>query len=270
MAMSVAEACWVAALLAGIGFVIYAAPSCGLDRPIAYWACLSALIGGLIGGSLLGLLDYGLDDHTWNLAARGKSFCGGLAGGAVAAAFFLAWRKVTIAKYGDLLVTALALAYAIGRIGCFFNGCDYGIVTRLPWSVRYPLGTEAYADHLERGWITPDQALSLPVHPVQLYAAGVGLVMFLVLWRWKTTWPGQRIWLFALMYGVYRFSVEWWRGDFRTLVGPFSLPQIVGILLVVGALGVSCCRRCLARPCRLNSIDDLMPGTAKNEHLVAR
>ena len=186
------------------------------------------------------------------------------------AALFLAWRKVSIAKYGDLLVTALALGYAIGRIGCLFNGCDYGVVSQLPWSVRYPLGTEAYADHLEREWITPDQALSLPVHPVQVYAAVTVLAMFLVLWRWKTAWPGQRIWLFAVMYGVYRFCIEWLRGDFRTLLGPFSLPQIVGILLVAGALGVSCWRRWQGRPSTLNSATELMRDTAKNEHLAAR
>src|SRR5204863_6372232 len=130
----------------------------------------------------------------------------------------------------------LAFGYGIGRFGCFFNGCDFGVGSSVPWAVRYPPGTEAYSAHVARGWITPGDPLSLPVHPVQLYAAAAGLVMFLVLSRWKAAWPGQRIWLFALFYGVYRFCVEWLRGDFRPLIGPFSLPQVLGILLVAGAL----------------------------------
>jgi phosphatidylglycerol:prolipoprotein diacylglycerol transferase len=148
-----------------------------------------------------------------------------------------------VASYGDVLVTALSFGYAIGRLGCFLNGCDYGIPAGLPWAVQYPPGTEAYVNHLEHGWIAPGSTLSLPVHPVQLYAATAGLVMFLVLSRWKTAWPGQRIWLFALFYGTYRFGVEWLRGDFWALVGPFSLPQVLGFLLVAGALTVSCWRR---------------------------
>src|SRR5262245_22103767 len=124
MRMNAADALWGLALIVGVGFVIHAVPRHGLDRRIAYWASLSALAGGLIGGALLGLYDYGLEDPTWNLFARGKSFCGGLVGGALAAAIFLSWMKVFVAKYGDLLVTALALGYGIGRVGCFFNGCD--------------------------------------------------------------------------------------------------------------------------------------------------
>src|SRR5947208_6663587 len=111
MWMHAAEALWGSALIIGVGSVIHAASRHGLDRRIAYWASLSALAGGLVGGALLGLYDYGLEDPTCNLFARGKSFCGGLVGGALAATIFLSWMKVSVAKNGDLLVTALALGY---------------------------------------------------------------------------------------------------------------------------------------------------------------
>jgi phosphatidylglycerol---prolipoprotein diacylglyceryl transferase len=237
MQPSVAEIFWVVAVLVSIGFVILVVPPRKLDCRIAYWAGITGLAGGLLGGSILCLFDYGVEDRTLNLFSRGKSFCGGLAGGAVAAAIFLAWRKVSVARYGDVLVTALPLGYAIGRVGCFFNGCDYGIVTQLPWAVRYPPGTEPYAAHLERGRITSDQVLSLSVHPVQLYAAAFGLALFLVLWNCRVARHGQRIWLFCLCYGVYRFLIEWLRGDFRAIAGGLSLPQIFSLLLIAGALG---------------------------------
>ena len=184
---------------------------------ITYLAALAALAGAVTGATVLGLVDYGDLRESWNLLTRGKSFCGGLFGGGIAAWLFLHVRRRSIARYGDILVTGLSLGYAIGRVGCFLNGCDFGIRTGLPWGVAYPPGTEAYADHLSRGWIALGAASSLPVHPVQLYAAAAGLVMFLVLWRWKPAWPGQRIWLFALFYGIYRFCIEWLRGDFRAI-----------------------------------------------------
>jgi phosphatidylglycerol---prolipoprotein diacylglyceryl transferase len=240
--MTAAEVWWVMAMLAGTGITILLARRGPLDCWVAYWAAIAALAGGVIGGLLLGFYDYGLPAGMFNPLACGKSFLGGLFGGALAAVFYLRVRRVSMSLYGDVLVTALALAYAIGRIGCFFNGCDFGVRTNSPWGVQYQPGTEAYVDHFSRGWIVLGAAGSLPVQPVQLYAAAAGLVMFFVLWRWKPAWPGQRIWLFALFYGIYRFCIEWLRGDFRVLVGPFSLPQLVGILLVVGALTVSCWR----------------------------
>jgi phosphatidylglycerol:prolipoprotein diacylglycerol transferase len=203
---------------------------------------VASLAGAVPGAVLFGLAHYGNAQQSWDLLAQGKSFCGGLVGGAIAAWVFLRFRRLSVAKYGDVLVTALALGYAIGRIGCFLNGCDYGVTTGLPWAVQYPAGSEAYSNHLARGWIPLGAPLSLPVHPVQLYAAVGGLVIFLVLWRWKAARPGQRICLFALFYGAYRFGVEWLRGDFRPLLGPFSLPQLLGLFLVAGALSAFCRR----------------------------
>jgi phosphatidylglycerol:prolipoprotein diacylglycerol transferase len=239
-----AGALWISGMLASLVFIVHAAKVERLDRRVAYWASVSALAGGFIGGTLLGFYDYSQAERTWNLFTYGKSFCGGLVGGTVTALLFLRWKQVPVAQYGDILVMGLALGYAIGRIGCFFNGCDFGVCTDLAWGVQYPPGTEAYADHFSRGWIALGAASSLRVHPVQLYAAAAGLVMFLVLWRWKPAWPGQRIWLFALFYGIYRFCIEWLRGDFRVFVGgPFSLPQLVALLLIAGALAVSGWRR---------------------------
>jgi phosphatidylglycerol:prolipoprotein diacylglycerol transferase len=239
---SIAQFVWSTAIIVGAFYAVLGARDHPLSSRRAYSLVVVALIGAFIGGLLLGFVDYNYWDYGWDLLARGKSFCGCLAGGAVAAVAFLRWKRLSVARYGDVLVTALALAYAIGRIGCFFNGCDFGVRTDLPWGVQYPPGTEAYVDHFSRGWIALGAASSLPVHPVQLYAAAAGLVMFLVLVRRKPSWPGQRIWLFAILYGIYRFCIEWLRGDFRVLVGPFSLPQVVGIFLIAGALTVSCWR----------------------------
>ncbi len=233
-----AESMWIGGILSGVAVVIGAGNREGLDHRAAYWACTCALLGAFIGASLLGLYDYGEAGASWNPLARGKSFCGGLIGGALAAAVYLLARRQSVARYGDVLVTGLALGYAIGRIGCFFNGCDFGVRTDLPWGIHYPPGTEPYADHLVRGWIQPEAASSLTVHPVQLYAALCGALIFCVLVRAKPTMPGLRLVQFALLYGVYRFPMELLRGDFKPFLGPLSVPQVVSLaLLVAGAAG---------------------------------
>jgi phosphatidylglycerol:prolipoprotein diacylglycerol transferase len=120
------------------------------------------------------------------------------------------------------------LGYAIARVGCFVNGDDYGTLSSLPWAVRYPAGTEAHAAHMARGWIDSSAALSLPVHPVQMYAAIFGFVLFLLL---RDTQRG-RLPLFAALYATGRFSMEYLRGDFVPVWGPLSLPQCCCLLLL--------------------------------------
>ena len=79
---------------------------------------------------------------------------------------------------------------------------------------------------------------SLPVHPVQLYASVLGLGLFVWFASWRSMRPGSRFCAFVASYGVARFFMEWLRGDFRAVLGPFSLPQVFSFLFVVAGLGV--------------------------------
>jgi prolipoprotein diacylglyceryltransferase len=103
--------------------------------------------------------------------------------------------------------------------------------------VRFPHGTEAYIDHLQRGWIETGAAWSLAVHPVQLYASFVAVVMFGCLLRWRPAFDGGGLVMFAIMFGASRFVLEWLRGDFHPVLGLFSLPQAYSVALIaVGAI----------------------------------
>ena len=126
-------------------------------------------------------------------------------GGAVFGTFF-AWlwavrtRQQDKGAYGDYAAPFFALAYGVGRAGCFAAGCCYGVPTELPWSVQYPLGHESHP-HL--------------IHPVQLYDAFFGCAMFVVLWVLfkRRSFPGQTFAIFVLSYAVWRFTTEMFRGD---------------------------------------------------------
>jgi phosphatidylglycerol---prolipoprotein diacylglyceryl transferase len=251
-----AEATWCGAILAGTAYAITRSrPS--LNPRGFYWCSVSALVGGFVGSLLWGFGDYGITTTGFNPLAQGKSFLGGLFGGTLAAVVYLRLNRVSVGAYGDDLITGLALGYGIGRIGCFFNGCDYGIRTHLPWGHSYPPGTEAYADHLSRGWITDQALASLPVHPVQLYAAACGLAIFFILLASKPRWPGAKVSLFAVLYGIYRFLIEFLRGDFRSLAFGLSLPQVVSILLIVAGCAMRLWRR------RLNSVSESSTEVAR-------
>jgi phosphatidylglycerol---prolipoprotein diacylglyceryl transferase len=235
------EFVWAAALLTALAYSVRSARRSGLDPRNMYWAVVFAILGGLWGGHLLGLFVHGWGGGPLALFQfwqGGKSYYGGLLGGGIAGGLFFHYRKLPVRAYADASMPALALGYAIGRLGCFLNGDDYGTVSRVPWAVVYPSGTEAHAAHVARGWIGPGAAWSLPVHPVQLYASLLGLCLFTWLASWRPTRAGSRFCAFVISYGVARFIMEWLRGDFRAVLGPLSLPQVFSLLFVFTGLGV--------------------------------
>ena len=88
----------------------------------------------------------------------------------------------------DVAAPAVAIGAAVGRIGCFLNGCCDGTICTLPWGVQFPAGSHAWMRQLNAGLISEAAPLSLPVHPTQLYAAiaafGVlGLLLAYFPWR---------------------------------------------------------------------------------------
>jgi phosphatidylglycerol:prolipoprotein diacylglycerol transferase len=229
------------AILAALGYSVRSARRSGLDPRNMYWAVVIAIFGGFWGGHLMNLLVHGWDGGPmaiFQFWQGGKSLFGGLLFGGLAAGLYFHYRKLPVLAYADAGLPALALGYAIGRIGCFLNGDDFGALTHARWAVVYPPGTEAYQEHLARGWISPGDAWSLPIHPVQLYASLLGVGLFVVLANWRPKREGGRLCAYLVVYGVARFFIEYLRGDFRAVLGPLSLPQLLSVLFVCVGLGV--------------------------------
>ncbi|HEY1902804.1 MAG TPA: prolipoprotein diacylglyceryl transferase family protein [Terracidiphilus sp.] len=231
---------WSAALLAAVGYAARSARLSGLSARAMYWAAISSLVSGLWGAHLLSLLVHGWQGGPWALfqfMQGGKSLFGGLVVGGLVGAFYFRKRKLSLLAYADAAMPALALGYAIGRIGCFLNGDDYGALTSARFAIVYPPGTEAYEAHLTRGWISAGSAWSLPVHPVQIYASLLGILLFLALAWGRPKRIGTRFCTYLAVYGAGRFLLEYLRGDFQKALGPFSLPQ----LFCIGFAFLSAC-----------------------------
>jgi phosphatidylglycerol:prolipoprotein diacylglycerol transferase len=227
---------WEFAILAALADAAWNAKRDGLNMRMTYWASVLAIVLGLWGGYLLGFVYYGTDGRPWawlRFWSGGEAQYGGLLAGALAVTVYLRIRKQPFLRYADGMAPAVALGVAIGRIGCFLNGDDFGTLTQLPWGVGFPPGTEAYEDHLARGWIVPGADYSLAVHPVQLYSSLLALALFVVLVYLRGSAPGTRLALLASVHGATRFFVQYWRGDFQRALGPFSMTQLISLGLVL-------------------------------------
>jgi len=228
---------WKASLVGALGYAVLSSRKLGLDSRSTYWAGLIGLAFGMWGGHLLGIYYYGMGGHSWawfRFWTGGQAEYGGLVAGTLAAIVLLRLRGLAVSLYADAMAPAMALGVAVGRIGCFLNGDDFGKVSHLPWAVRFLPGTEAYADHVARGWITPNAAYSLPVHPVQIYCSLFWLGLFVVLLSVPAGLSGRRFGVLMVGHGAGRLIEQSFRGDFQTLVGAFSLTQLISFAVIAG------------------------------------
>lgn len=196
---------------------------------LLFYCVIGVILGGRLGYTLFYNLPY-YSRHPAHILAvweGGMSFHGGLLGVIVAALVFCLRRKLPVLLTGDILVTAATIGLGLGRLGNFINGELWGRVTDVPWGMVFP------------------GAGPLPRHPSQLYEAFLeGPVLFLILWllhRRKAT-AGVPFFTFFLCYGIFRFSVEFFRQPDPQL-GFLWLGATMGQLLslpmiLIGAFGL--------------------------------
>lgn len=204
----------------------------------------AAAVGGLIGARLLFIVEewQGFLLSPWRYIFTGAGFTwyGGFLGGAAAASWVVKKNKIPWLVGADIAAPALALAYGVGRIGCHVAGDgDWGAVTDVPWGVAY---TKAIV-----GWADPNTGIPYPpgvvVHPTSIYEFLQGVLVFGVLWslRKKGYAPGTMAWLYLILAGLSRFTVEFWRINPVLALGLseaqwFSLAlAVVGFWLLIGS-----------------------------------
>lgn len=203
---------------------------------------VAAVIGGIVGAKLWYVALTG--DPGALLSRGGLVWYGGFLGG-VLAVMINGWRRrVPVRITAHLTAPALAAAYAVGRVGCFVVGDDYGRPTDLPWGVKFPQGLPAStAGNLSNMFGVPvpvdvPPSTVLAVHPTQLYEVTLMTIAFMVLWKWRLR-DKPLGWLFGaylVFAGIERFLVEILRAKDDRLLGPFTLAQATSFAIVlVGA-----------------------------------
>lgn len=215
----------------------------GLHHDYAADITVAAVIGGILGAKLWYVV--ATRDLGSLFSRGGLVWYGGFIGG-VLVVLINSWRlKVPLRWTLDLAAPALPAAYALGRIGCFLVGDDYGRPTTLPWGVQFPQGLPpTTADQLAHAFGvtipagTPPDTL-LAVHPTQLYEAVLMIGVFMVLWRMRNHRHATG-WLFSvylMLAGAERFLIEFVRAKEDHLSGGLTVAQLVAIgLMVSGAV----------------------------------
>ena len=201
-----------------------------LGRPTewAYEIVFAALIGGVVGARgyyLIQHYDQVKHDLIGNVfSGSGLVWYGGAIGGAITVIAWMLWRGVLELRMFDMCAVALALGYAIGRIGCQVSGDgDYGIRSSLPWAMGYPHGTVP----------TPP---GVTVHPTPIYETVIMALLAYWLWTLRDrVRPGVLFALYLVGSGLERFLVEFIRRNHEVAWG-LTAPQLTSIALcAVGA-----------------------------------
>ena len=200
-----------------------------------FWIMVAGILGARI-AYIFANLQYFINypAQIIRIDQGGLIFYGGLIGASLSLILFARYKQEKVLDIIDFAITSIPLGHALGRIGCFINGCCYGSIHHGPLAVTYPKGSLTWEHQSELGLLKETATHCIPVHPVQLYEATLGLITFgilhIVYRRHKQR--GTVLATYLLIYSVIRFSLEFLRGDPRVRYETqFSVAQYVSIAL---------------------------------------
>ncbi len=216
------------AFVAGWGVARWYLPRRGVSGALATDAVLAAVAGGVAGARILHVAG------DWNTYAAhplwifmlqrgGMVFYGGLVGGGAAVSAYVMLRGLPVAHIADAAALAVPLGSAIGRVGCFMNGCCAGRPTSSWMGVSFP-------------------SSSVPLVPAQLIDSTANLLIFVVMLRLATLprlRPGTMWWLLLTLYPVARFGVEALRVNPTLAMGLTQAQWISVPVFLAGVAGLT-------------------------------
>lgn len=237
--------------------------------------CLYAMAAGLVGARLTWLIfDWTPDpsgDHFLVAAIKiwegGLTYQGGLVLGIAVVCWYMHTRFWPVGRYLDVMAPSVFVGAALGRIGCFLNGCCWGRLAHATnaWGVTFPEGSPAAKHqmamagshtseggwHFSAAWIDKLESLGytfppvkeppLPVLPTQLmetagYLALVAVLLLVErLWR-RGRFPGFLMGLGVALYSIFRFVIEYYRDDtpLISLADTYAYPFVPTVAFTFG------------------------------------
>jgi phosphatidylglycerol:prolipoprotein diacylglycerol transferase len=197
----------------------------GLDSDLTYTIMIYVVIGGVAGSKLYFAVDNSLRGEgsfaSLLLSRAGITWYGGLIGGVLSAYVACRVYAIPFKLFADCGAVATAVGQALGRVGCFLVGDDYGRPTDLPWGLAFPKGMPPTEEK---------------VHPTQLYEVVWLLPVAALLWSRRRHSPflfGE----YLVLNGAGRLAIEHWRINPELALG-LTQPQWIGIaLMVIGSSG---------------------------------
>jgi phosphatidylglycerol:prolipoprotein diacylglycerol transferase len=215
--------------LAVVTLVVWAILSVKRGANLKYDTVITAAIVGIPSGVIVSRLLHVIDRWSYFMENPGKIIGGeGLTiYGAVLGAALGIWiyslfsKRFSFGYMADMLAPGIILAQAIGRVGCTLNGCCYGTVCDLPWSVIY--------DHPESLGM-----IGVAVHPTQIYEIIYNIIIFdiLLLLRNRFKPDGSLFLIYLSFYAVWRLGIDFIRDGTDFLFG-LHQAQIISIIVLI-------------------------------------
>jgi phosphatidylglycerol:prolipoprotein diacylglycerol transferase len=193
-----------------------------------YWLIVGLLAGARLGYVMFYDLVMYLHDplEIFKIWHGGMSFHGGLIGSVIAGILFSRKTLVDFWQIADLVIVTAPIGLGLGRIGNFINDELYGRITDVPWAMVFPAGGP------------------LPRHPSQIYEFLLeGVLLFIILWRARNRGfkTGVLTSLFLVLYGMFRFFVEFFRepdAQIGFIGGVITMGQILSAGMVLAGLAI--------------------------------
>lgn len=185
---------------------------------IVFWIVLFGILGARIFYILLNL-EFFLENplETIMIQKGGLAWQGSLIAGGLVGVWLIQKRRLPLFQMLDLFAPYIALGQAIGRIGCFLNGCCFG--REVPWGIYFPV----HDAHL---------------HPTQIYESLGLLIVFAAvrLYQGISKIEGSVFVFYLILASLLRFIVEFFRGDHELVWGNLSLFQFICLGIILAAL----------------------------------
>jgi phosphatidylglycerol:prolipoprotein diacylglycerol transferase len=214
----------------------------GIDPEAVFGLATWLFSGGFIGARVLYIVRHPETiQHVgdiFKLWQGGIVFYGCIMGGLTGSILYWTRHPFPFRAMADAVAPALAVGIALGRLGCFLNGCCFGAVSDFPLAVRFPAGSPAWLQHVQLGLISPTATHSLAVHPTQLYSALDGLFLLgLLTWYFpRRRRDGEVMALLMVTYPISRFLLECLRDDDGTFFAGLTLGQDISVVLFMSGL----------------------------------
>lgn len=238
------------AMLVSIWVTVRRARQAGMDPEVFYdlgfWSMLAGIVGARIAYVYVNWPEYrervGSILKIWE---GGQVLYGGLVLAVLVDLWFIRRRNLPILKVADLAAPAVPLGIAIGRIGCLLNGCCWGarVDPGFPLGIRFAESAPVYAARDGGLFVAGDAPW--PVHPTQIYATLLGILLYVVLsvWYARRRWDGQIFAATMVGYALIRLVEEHFRADTAKLPrfwGAVQLNQGQLASVIILGVGVLC------------------------------
>ena len=210
-----------------------------VNWPLSKASCLSDRYGGIWDPVLRVCHPDYVDCLSWLKFWRGGlAFYGGLLLSTAAGIVFLRVKRLPVWDIVDGSGWAIPLGLGWGRIGCFFNGCCYGSITRGPLGTVFPGGSQASLGQFREGLLPSPEAVSLPVYPTQLFEAFFSFLIALACYHYllaRRKFHGEVFLVFTILYAALRFLEEIIRRDDRGVLAGLSSSQLIALASIAVA-----------------------------------